>query len=330
MKRIRNSAFMALFVIAALAWGGSASGQISPGSSAPVFTLNDAKGEARDLSKAKDLPVVILYFFAADSRPSQEGLLSLNQLMKQYPGSGLTVWAVTRSSREAVTPFITQSGVALPVLLDQGQVSDLYQARMVLPTVCVIGPGLKVLDYFQGGGKTTEAMLVRVAERELQRKQTQTAKAIGEQVVKKNPQNVKAKAVTGYAALKEKKVSEAEKVFTDLARKGTPGEVVGKEGLAAVYAQKGEAAKALQVAKEAEEQAPKRAYAHVVKGDILYAEGKKKEAEAEYQAAARKEEVEVYQDAVRFNQLGRYYAAAGDYGKARDLYDRAVNIDPYY
>ncbi len=330
MNKVRDCASLAVLLLAALVWSGTGYGQISSGASAPAFSLNDARGEPRDLAKAKGQPLIILYFFGVDSRPSQEGLLSLNQLTKQHPGSGLTVWGVTRSPREAVSQFVAQSGLTLPILLDPGQVSDLYQARMILPTVCTIGPGLKVLDYFQGGGKTTENMLVRVAERELQQKQTRMAKAISEEVVKKSPQNTKAKAVKGYAALKEKKLSEAEKVFKEMSAKGSPGEILGKEGLSAVYAMKGETNKALQMAKEVEREAPRRAYTHVVKGDILYAQDKKKEAEAEYQAAARKEEAEVYHDAVRFNQLGRYYAKAGEYQKARELYDRAIDIDPYY
>ena len=67
-----------------------------------------------------------------------------------------------------------------------------------------------------------------------------------------------------------------------------------------------------------------------MKGNILYAQGKKKEAEAEFRAGTQKGESEVYQEAVRYNQLGRFYADSGQYQKARELYDRAVKIDPYY
>jgi Tfp pilus assembly protein PilF len=92
------------------------------------------------------------------------------------------------------------------------------------------------MDYFQGGGKTTETMLVRLAERELQRKQTRLARALSDEAVKKDPQNVKARAVKGYAALKEKNLNEAESVFKEVSQKGSQGEVLGKEGLSAVYA----------------------------------------------------------------------------------------------
>ena len=280
-------------------------GQMISGQGAPVFSIQDLKGQTLDLSQMKGRPMVILYFFDVDSRPSQEGLLSLNQLAKQYKEADLVVWAITVSQKEKVDRFMASTGITFPVLLDRSNISDLYQARFILPTVCIIGPNLKILDYYQGGGKTTETMLVRVAERELQRKQTKMAKAISEEVVKKNPKNVKAKTVIGYAALKEKNFKVAEETFKNLSKEGAQGEVLGKEGLAAVYAQTEQPAKALQLVKEVEEKAPERAYVHVIKGDLLYAQDKKKEAEASFQTALQKGESEPYQEAVKYNQLGR-------------------------
>ena len=115
----------------------------------------------------------------------------------------MAVWGITRSSREAAVEFTNQANLTFPVLLDASDVSDLYQARLILPTVCILGPELKALDYFQGGGKTTEIMLVRLAERTLQRKKTMVAKAISNTVIEKNPGNIEAQSVKGYAEIKE-------------------------------------------------------------------------------------------------------------------------------
>lgn len=317
-------------MVAILGASGSCYGQISSGRVAPAFSLTDLKGRTYDLSQMKERPMIILYFFDVESRPSQEGLLSLHQIAQQYKEADMTVWAITLSPREKVAKFVESSGLLFPALLDGAKVSDLYQARQILPTVCIIGQGLKVLDSFQGGGKTTETMLVRVAERELQRKQTKLAKAISDEVIKKNPQNVKANTVKGYAALKEQNLKEAEEVFKEVSKKGAQGEVLGKEGLAAVYAQKGQPEKALELAKEVEQKAPDRAYVHVIKGDALYAQDKKREAEAEYQKGIQKKGTEPYQEAIRYNQMGRYYASLGQYQKAREFYEQAINIDPYY
>ncbi len=325
-----RSIVMSFAVLVALLSGAVSHGKVSPGKTAPSFVLTDLAGRSHDLSKVSGRPMTILYFFDGESRPSQEGLVSLNELAKRHKGSDLAVWAITRTTKEKVAGFGTSAGITFPILLDGGAVGDLYGARVVLPTVCILGPSLKVLDYFQGGGKTTETMLVRVAERTLQRRQTKLARAISEEVIRKNPRNVKARTVSGYAALKEDDLKGAEKAFTDLSRDGTDGEVLGKEGLAAVYVKMKQPAKALQVASEVEKKAPGRAYVHVIKGDVLYAQNRKKEAEAEYRIATRKDEVEPYQSAVRYNQLGRFYGNDGQSGKARELYEQALTIDPFY
>ncbi|MBI5015951.1 MAG: redoxin domain-containing protein [Deltaproteobacteria bacterium] len=301
-----------------------------PKKPAPPFTLNDTRGQTFDLNKAKDRPLLILYFFDVDSRPSQEGLLALGQTAKQFKDTDLAVWAITLSPKDRVAAFAKSAGLTFPLLLDSGAVSDQYQARVVLPTVCLVGPGLTLLDRFQGGGKTTEAMLLRVAERKLQQRSPQVAGALGAEVAKRDPKNAKARAVQGYAALKEKKPKQAQEVFAALAKGGGEGEVLGKEGLAAVHASRGEADQALALASEVEQKAPERAYARVIKADVLYARNQKKEAEEEYRKATEAKDAEPYQDALRFNQLGRLYANRGEYQKARALYDEAVQVDPYY
>ena len=331
MKTFPGRSFVLLLaVLGVLLTGAVSHGTVSPGQAAPAFVLKDLKGQAYDLSKVKDRPMIILYFFDGESRPSQEGLISLNQLAKRHKGTDLTVWAITRTAKEKVAGFGASAGISFPILQDGAAVADLYGARVVLPTVCILGPSLKVLDIFQGGGKTTETMLVRVAERTLQRKQTKLARAISEEVIRKDPGNVKAATVRGYAALREDDLKGAEEAFTDLSRKGPQGEVLGKEGLAAVYMKRRQPEKALQAAKEVERKAPERAYVHVIQGDMLYAQNRKKEAEAEYRKAIEKKEVEPYQSAVRYNQLGRFYANAGQQGKARELFEQALTIDPMY
>ena len=304
--------------------------QITPGQTAPVFSLKDVNGRTHDLSLMKDQSMMILYFFDVESRPSQEGLLSLDQLAKRYKDANLTTWGITLSPEEKVANFVARSNPRFPVLLDKSGVSDLYQARLILPTVCVLGPQLKTLDYFQGGGKTTEIMLIRLAERKLQRKQTMLAKAISDEVAKKNPQSFEAKTVKGYAALKEGNLNEAENIFRNLFQNNGQAVVLGKEGLVAVYAQKGESEKALVLAEEVEQKAPDRGYVHVVKGDLFYSQNKKAEAEVEYKKGVQKKVAAVYQKAVAHNKLGRLYASQGKYEGARELYDLAVTMDPYY
>jgi tetratricopeptide (TPR) repeat protein len=302
---------------------------LKAGQAAPVFSLKDLSGKTHDLAAMKASPMLVLYFFDAASRPSQEGLLGLDQIAKKYKGANLAVWGITRSPREYAGAFASTARPTFPILLDTGSVSDLYSARTVLPTVYIVGPNLTVMDVFQGGGKTTNVMLVRLAERKLQQKDTALAMAIGNEVARKSPDNDQARVVSGYAALKAGKVGDAEKTFTKLARGSGKAEILGKEGLAAVYARQGKADRALALAGEVQKKAPNRSYAHVVKADILYAQNRKKEAQAEYEAATKKDEAEPYQKTVAYNKLGRLYASVKDYQTSRSLYDQAVALDPY-
>ena len=302
---------------------------LTPGQAAGVFSLSDVSGKKYDLATVKREPMVVLYFFDALSRPSQEGLLNLDQLSKKYRNADLKVWGITRSSKAQVADFLAKTKPAFPILMDSGTVSDQYQARAILPTVCILGPNLKILDVFQGGGKTMNVMLVRLAERKLQQKQTTIAQAIGQDVARKNPDQTKALMVSGYALLKAGKLSEAEQTFLKLAKGKGESEILGKEGLAAVYAQQGQNDKALRLVQEIEARAPGRAYPHIIKADILYAQNKKQEAKTEYETASKKPEAESYQKTAAYNKLGRLHASVKDYKGSRELYDKAVALDLY-
>jgi len=327
---MRSLIKMLVFLATLIAVGSPGYGQITAGQKAPVFAATDINGTRHDLATMKTNPMIILYFFDVASRPSQEGLLALDDLAKRYADADLKVWAITRSAKDKVAEFVTKSRVTYPVLLDTAKVSDLYQARFVLPTICILGPRLQILDYIQGGGKATEIMLVKLAEKELQRKQVAVAKAISENVIRKNPQNLEAKMVKGYAELKGGDLDAAEKTFRTLSQSKGQGEVLGDEGMVSVYARKGQTKKALELAEKVEKKAPDRGHVNTVKADILYAKGQKKEAQAEYRKAVRKKSAAPFQKAVALNKLGRLQASLGNLSQARELYDQAVAIDPYY
>ena len=155
-------------------------------------------------------------------------------------------------------------------------------------------------------------------------------RALSETVAKDDPQNVRAETVKGYAQLKEGDLKAAEKTFYNMSRSKGEGQVMGKEGLSQVYAQKGEPAKAMKIADEIESQSGDRVYAHVVKGDLLYSQNKIDQAETEYRKAIGKSGGAAAPKAVAYNQLGRMYALEGDYPQSRKMYDEAVALDPFY
>ena len=326
-----NTFFRLIGLAAALFWltPMTAGAQLSPGQAGPDFTLKDAKGATYVLSALKAHQMTVIYFFDAASRPSQEGLAYLDSLKKRFPDDNLVVWAVTMSPADAVARYLKQAAPTFPVLLDPGSVSDSYAARAILPTVCVMGPDRKILDLFQGGGKTTEILLVRLAERTLSQKNHQMAKAISDTVIAKNPDNIEAKTVQGYAEMKAGNLKTAETIFQDVAASPGNGEILGKEGLSAVYAEKGEDQKAVVLADQVTRKAPQRGFAHVVKANVLYRQNKKQAAGEELKQAVTKPQSSPLQKAVAFNKYGRFYASIGKHEKARELYDQAVAVDPY-
>lgn len=319
-----------LFALLGLSAASGAAGTLVPGQAAPSFSLADIDGRAHALAQISGREMTVLFFFDAGSPASQEGLLMLSRLFKKYPDKQLTVWGITRSSQDAVKRFQQGAQLQFPVLLDPGDVSARYDAKIVLPVVCILGPGSKILDYFQGGGQMAEAMLVRLAERQIHRQQPQLAKAIAASVSGKNPTNVQAKAVEGYAAMAAGKNDEAAQVFNQITAAGGENAAIGQEGQAAVLARQGQTDKALALAEEVTRKAPKQAMAHKVKGDLLMGKGDRKGASSAYEAAARQAEAPFFQKAEAYNQLGRLQTQEGNFDKARNTFDQAVQMDPYY
>jgi len=308
---------------------GTTIAQFNPGDIAPDFTLEDVYGRPYQLAAMQDHSLIVLYFFDTSSPASQEGLLTLNKLLRSFEGTDLLVWGITTSSKSSVSDFIVNHKASFPVMQDQKGVSATYQAEFILPTVYILGPDRKIINSFQGGGKSTEKMLVSLAERELQRNEPMLAQAISLEAQSENPDSLEAKTVYGYAALKADDINKAEDIFSDLAKKEGQSEILGKEGLAKIYAKKGKTKEAMAIAVEVEEMAPDRGAVNVVKGDILYAQNKKEEAMAEYKEAVSKPEGTSSQKAEANNQLGRLYASVGNFDQARINYDQTVELDPY-
>jgi tetratricopeptide (TPR) repeat protein/peroxiredoxin len=308
----------------------SAAAGLEPGDKAPTFNLKDTHGAPYALAIAKGRQMTVLYFFDAGSRSNQEGLLMLDSLLKRYPDEQLSIWGITRSSRSEAQAFSQNAKLGFPILMDTQDIGRRYGAGPVLPVVCTLGPDLTVLDYFQGGGKSAEIMLVRLAERQLNRDRPQLAQAIGAEVAKKNPASSDALAVQGYAALKQGKVGEAESVFKKIAAKPGKDAYVGIEGQAAVKARRGKTSEAMALAEKVIQHAPERDYAEKLKGDLLAGQGDTRGAQNAYERAAGKPEAAPFQQAEAHNQLGRLYASQGDYRHARDFYDQAIQLDPYY
>jgi len=303
--------------------------QFEPGDEAPHFVLEDVYGRAHKLSSMKENSLMILYFFDTSSLSSQEGLLSLNKLMNQFPAADLSVWGITKSNKNKVSDFIVEHDAGFPVMIDDKDVSAKYEAEFILPTIYILGPELKIIDYFQGGVQTTEKMLLALAERELQREEAPVALALAKGVQEKNPDSLEAKTLYGYAALKADRKEEAKDVFLDLAGQSGEAKVSGMEGLVKMNFEQGKPIVALELAEEVEKVAPERGFVNVLKGDYLYSQNNEEAAREEYEKAVAKNDGISFQKAYAHNQYGRLQANLGNYDQARIHYDQAIDFDPH-
>ncbi len=155
-------------------------------------------------------------------------------------------------------------------------------------------------------------MLKRMAEINLQRNNTLLAKGISDILENDLKDNISGKTVKGYAEIKEGDLEKAEKIFAELSQEKENGEVLGKEGLATVYAKMGHTERAIELAEEVEKKAPDRSYANVVKADLFYAMGNYNSAEAEYNKAIQKNEFEPYQEAEAYHKASIFFAENGN------------------
>jgi tetratricopeptide (TPR) repeat protein len=298
-------------------------------SPATPFSLKDVKGRTYDLSAMKSKPLMIVYFFDVDKPPHVEELLVLDGLTKKYRDADLTVWGITRSDKSEVMNLLKKTNIGLPILFDNSNVSDRYDAIRIRPTTCIIGPNLNILNHLTGTSRRAQKVLVKLAERKLQQNKPEFAKNIGNEVLQENPKNNEAIAVIGKSFADMDNFKEAEKMAKKLIAKKGPSEIAGKEILAKVYIRQGKTDEALKIIKEVMKKAPNRAWPHILKGDILYSQGKKKETEAEYQAAIKATEAEPNNIAVANNHIGRMELHKGKTKDARKYANTAEKISPH-
>ena len=269
-----------------------------------------------------------VYFFDVDKPPMVEELNILNDLSLKYRNINLPIWGITRSDKSEVLTFLEKTNIGLPILLDNSNVSDLYNAKKILPTVCIIGPNLKVLNHLTGTNRA-QTVLVKLAERKLEQDKPEEAKRITDQVLRENPDNNEAQAVNGKSDADMNNLKQAEQMAKKLIAKKGPSEMAGKEILAKVYMRQGRTDKALKIIKEVLKKAPDRAWPHILKGDILYSQGKKKEAEAEYQAAIKATRAETNNIAVANGRKARMDLENGKPKEARKHAQTAERLSPH-
>ena len=117
---------------------------VSPGDSAPDFSLPSLEGKQVSLSSYNG-KIVLLLMWAADTegkeRRSAELLRTIESILKEHEKRGVAALSINfdKDSREKVAGVVERSGATFPTLLDeQGQVYGSYGV-FVLPAVGLVG-----------------------------------------------------------------------------------------------------------------------------------------------------------------------------------------------
>ncbi|GEM_PF-5077988 len=109
-------------------------------SSAPLdFTATDVEGRTWRLADLRGSPVV-LTFWVTWCPPCHEELADLQRLAELYQDQGLVVLLVNvEEPGLVVADFLRETGITLPSLLDQGELTRQFSVR-TLPTTVLIKP----------------------------------------------------------------------------------------------------------------------------------------------------------------------------------------------
>ena len=260
------------------------------GDALPAFNL-DSTGGAKVTNKSlESTDLGIVYIFSTQNCPvCLTGLEQLKQIATRHPGDSLRILALGKQDLATLKKAIPVSGGNIQILAADTETLARYNAQYVLPTTYVTGPGGEILSAMQGGGASTEAVLVSLAEKQLQRKKPGIAKDIFESAEKAGGGSL-AQAGKGYSLLREGKTEEAEKVFAVLTR-STDKEAAlrGHKGLAETLLAKGQAKEALKEADAVLAQAPKRVAANLIRARALNQQGDSVKAEQSLAVATRED-----------------------------------------
>lgn len=267
----------------ALATSGLAGAAPKKGDTLPPFALDSVNGQKVTQKQLESADLGVIYFFSTEKCPScRSGLEQLHDLAEEHDDDKIGIIAVGKQNLGALKAAGLPSHAKVRVLAADTDTLDRYNARLVMPTTYITGPGGAILDVMQGGGASNEAMLMSVAEKQLARKKTSSARKIyetAEKVAAKPAENSLAKAGIGYTLLKEGKLDEAKKAFGALAAsKDKEAGLRGREGLAEVLLAQGKTDQALKEADAVIAAEPKRVAANLIRARALHQMGQSNDA----------------------------------------------------
>lgn len=289
------------------------------GDQVPSFKALDIRGQEVDLAKIMEgkPDLVILFFFTTST--GQEIATKLRRLDALYGKQKLRIVAIGwKEDEPALKKFADDLGIQYYIIKDTPELGSEknFGPFTTLPLTFILTGQKVVLKSLSGSGQAEADVISEVAKVYFQQRKTEEAKACSDEAVKAGEDAKTARGVKGFALTAEGKLDEAQAEF---------GQIDLKEGLAKVALERGDTAKALELASTA---GPDNAYAETVKGTALMRTGKLEEAAVAFDTAAAKP-ADDWQKSEAVNGAGRVAQAQGNADGAIKKYQDSVALDPY-
>ncbi len=127
---------------------------LEPGVEAPAFTLNDVDGRARALSEVGAGELLLLVFYHQACPTSRLAVPFVGVMSRALQSEHTRIWGISQDPEEESRAFARDSGLAMPVLLDEPpyRVSEAYGLTNV-PTLFLIDDGHKLVKTCVGFSK---------------------------------------------------------------------------------------------------------------------------------------------------------------------------------
>jgi thiol-disulfide isomerase/thioredoxin len=138
-------------------------GQAEAKRSFPGFSVTSLDGKKYDLATLRGKIVVLNFWFIACG-PCKAEMPSLNKLVKDYEGKGVTFLAMTFDDAESLKAFLKESAFSYEIIPDSQELIDKLEIT-VFPEHYVINQRGEVELTLRGGGEGNVAQMRNVIAR---------------------------------------------------------------------------------------------------------------------------------------------------------------------
>jgi thiol-disulfide isomerase/thioredoxin len=122
------------------------------------FALKSAEGKTFELNKYHG-KIVIVNFWATWCGPCRREIPDFIELYRKYKGQGLEIIGISvdEDGWESVTPYVKESGINYPIVLQDDKVVKNYGSFSGIPTTFIVDGNGTIL--FEQTGTMTKAQL---------------------------------------------------------------------------------------------------------------------------------------------------------------------------